>query len=928
MLHFYERYNLRKRIPHASFTGLFFLAILVSCQVMAQYNVTVTTDGSATNQLRGAIVAADAAGGTSTINVAAGTYNLTLGEITFGRRAQNITITGAGSASTIINMTSTLQDRIFLVNPPGDIANIQTTISGITFTGGRLTSDPFGGGAIICGGPGNSMTLNNCVFNNNTVTSGGNGGALQMNGGGALSLNQCTFTNNICPTGTGGALYYFLPNTINGVNLSGSLSVTNCTFNNNSVTPSGSTGGAIDIGVQGMAAGGGTTSTISILRNNFTNNHANTSGNGGAISITNSFSPTNTALINYNRFVGNTATNGNTSALAMSVTQGSVDASNNWWGCNTGAGSTGCSDRAAVLATPVGGTLTITPYLQLTATASATAICSGASNNTSVITASFLKNSAGTAVLPANLTTVIGLPVSFTAALGNLSGAQTTIQSSGNATVTYTSNGTAGSGSVNAVVDNVPASDATAKAAVTVNASPAVTIGSATVNSCSGNTVSLTVTATGSSLVYQWYKGATMLTNGATGTGSTLSGVTAATLNIVNAGPSDNASNYNVVVSNTCQTTSGNIAVTVAAPALATGTTTGSGSVTGTNTGINDASCQRIVNVLPSGGAPVSGNVTASVTIDGSQQSYKGQPYVIRHYDITPASNPNTATATITLYFLQSEFDTYNTAMAGTVNDLPTGPADATGRANLRITQFHGTGTTPANYTGWGGVGPSAVLINPGLANVIWNATLNWWEVSFSVTGFSGFYATGLISYSLPIQLESFTGSQQGADILLNWLVSEETNLSHYEVETSSDAIHFTAIRNVTATNKRNYSLSYNAPANGLQYYRLKIMDDDGKYVYSNVIAIDVHNLLSSIQVSPNPFRSRLKLEVEVLKRTNTLVTLTDLDGRILLKQQAVLVPGSNTIIFDQLDKIAQGSYILRIVNDQMNKTVKVVKMQ
>src|SRR5258707_14242740 len=77
------------------------------------YNVTLTTDGNATNQLRGAIAAADAAGGANTINISAGTYTLTMGAISFGNRAMTLSIIGAGSGSTIISMSTTGQDRIF-----------------------------------------------------------------------------------------------------------------------------------------------------------------------------------------------------------------------------------------------------------------------------------------------------------------------------------------------------------------------------------------------------------------------------------------------------------------------------------------------------------------------------------------------------------------------------------------------------------------------------------------------------------------------------------------------------------------------------------------------------------------------------------------------------------------------------------------------
>ena len=98
------------------FAVLFFATLLSVTTVANVYNVTNTTDGFALNQLRGAILDADALGGTHTINVAAGTYLLTLGEITFGNTAQNITIIGAGPASTIISMTSgDLKDRIFFM---------------------------------------------------------------------------------------------------------------------------------------------------------------------------------------------------------------------------------------------------------------------------------------------------------------------------------------------------------------------------------------------------------------------------------------------------------------------------------------------------------------------------------------------------------------------------------------------------------------------------------------------------------------------------------------------------------------------------------------------------------------------------------------------------------------------------------------------
>src|SRR4030095_273087 len=131
------------------------------------YNVTTTTDfaytsinnatgqitvGSGVGQvtLRSAIQAADALGGTHTINVPAGTYTITRKQIVFGNTAQNITITGAGAASTIVSMSTsvTQRDRIFFINPTGTTNSPVITITGIKFQNAYLTNDPYGGAAI------------------------------------------------------------------------------------------------------------------------------------------------------------------------------------------------------------------------------------------------------------------------------------------------------------------------------------------------------------------------------------------------------------------------------------------------------------------------------------------------------------------------------------------------------------------------------------------------------------------------------------------------------------------------------------------------------------------------------------------------------------------------------------------------------------
>ncbi|HMD00697.1 MAG TPA: hypothetical protein VKH37_11115, partial [Ferruginibacter sp.] len=105
-------------------------------------------------------------------------------------------------------------------------------------------------------------------------------------------------------------------------------------------------------------------------------------------------------------------------------------------------------------------------------------------------------------------------------------------------------------------------------------------------------------------------------------------------------------------------------------------------------------SCDLIAKVLPSGGAAVSGKINTCVTLDATQQFFNAEPYVQRHFDLEPtSSNTTTTSATVTLYFTDAEFVQFNTNNPSWPK-LPTvaggGNADAN-RANLKVTQYHGT---------------------------------------------------------------------------------------------------------------------------------------------------------------------------------------------------------------------------------------------
>lgn len=773
------------------------------------YNVTPA--GTGLTSLTGAVTNAVLTVGPHTINLAAGTYTLA-NALAFGNLAnQNISFIGtAGAATTIITVSGS--DRIMNIGD-GTVSGVATTVQGITFLNAAFTLDTYGGGAIIAGGPLGSLTITNCVFTNCKVLAAaslGSGGAVCMSGGGTLTITGTTFTGNSVATGGGGAVYYDLPNT--GPN--GSVSITGNTFTGNASTnPIGGQGGAIQISA-GVAVGGQTFSVL-VQKNNFTLNHADGTGStGGAIRVDNSFSAANTADLRFNRFSGNTAADPTTSAVAMSAAIGNVNVSNCWWGCNTG--SAACADRASVL-TGGSGVLTVIPYLILTNTATVASLCNAAPNNTSVITASFLVNSAGTTLTTSDVSALIGLPVTFNAgASGTISGAQATIQASGTATATYTATTGSGAG------------------------------GTATVDA-----------------------------------GTTASAIT--------------------VTASTLPTTAAATTITQAV---------------GTNSNVYRTACSFIATVLPTGVTPITGNVTAKVWVETSVPKVNAKPFVARHYEITPASGASTATGTVTLYFTQAEFTAFNADPASTL-DLPTGPADNAGKANLRIGKFGGTSN---NGTGMPGtyLNGNSSIIDPPDANIVYNSGVGRWEVTFDVAGFSGFVVQ-TVTTVIPVRISSFTGKLNAdKSASLYWKVEEQLNVAKYIVEKSTDRINFTDIGTVQANTLTSAAYTFRDPVagSGAIYYRLRSADVDGRTSHSDILVLNVKNDQSVI-IYPNPVAGSFTLQATAAY-INESATLLDAGGRAI---KTVKITGTLQTV--NMEGLAKGLYLLRFADGNVYKITK-----
>jgi hypothetical protein len=350
--------------------------------------------------------------------------------------------------------------------------------------------------------------------------------------------------------------------------------------------------------------------------------------------------------------------------------------------------------------------------------------------------------------------------------------------------------------------------------------------------------------------------------------------------------------------------------------------------VSPTGTSYRDGNCNLIANILPAGASPVTNSINVCTKLDtGATKRGTTTLYGARKYDMEPIVNPATATADVTLYFLQSEFNNYNTKAADSgFRPLPTGPADATGIANLMIRQFHGTGTNPTNYSG------SSVDFTTATSGftVTWNATRSWWEVKVPVNGFSGFYLTSIPVGVLPITLEYFKAVQADNKNLLGWKVNCSSSSVRFEVQRSTDGIHYTTIGNIIATQARcsqpfDYTDAH--PAGGMNYYRLKIIDVDDKSNYSNIVSlVSKTKGIEIAGLSPNPVTTSTVLKINTGEASLVHIVISDLTGRSISRQAAQLLPGMNQFILNT-QALQKGIYQVSVyAGNEPVKTTRMIK--
>ncbi len=225
----------------------------------------------------------------------------------------------------------------------------------------------------------------------------------------------------------------------------------------------------------------------------------------------------------------------------------------------------------------------------------------------------------------------------------------------------------------------------------------------------------------------------------------------------------------------------------------------------------------------------------------------------------------------------------------------------------------------------------SSAFSTPGTYNVIVKAT--------TLTGLNVCSALGTTSsvvvnpVVLPLDLIQFKGKKQAASILLDWTTENETQLNIFEIERSNNGFSFSKIGESTATgigsSRNQYTYLDNNPLAFKNYYRLKMIDRDGKFRYSNTIVFSNSQTQDIVisNVAPNPFTEIIKLNVELKNMTLLQIQMTDFSGRIVYTKTVQGMEGVNSIQCNGLGKLSAGVYMITVKTEDTVMQQKLLKV-
>jgi hypothetical protein len=166
----------------------------------------------------------------------------------------------------------------------------------------------------------------------------------------------------------------------------------------------------------------------------------------------------------------------------------------------------------------------------------------------------------------------------------------------------------------------------------------------------------------------------------------------------------------------------------------------------------------------------------------------------------------------------------------------------------------------------------------------------------------------------------------------LSWKTSAEINTDRFEVERSLNGNDFVYTGRVAASGNSTSLQAYEFVDRGIiknagsvLFYRVKMLDQDGRFTYSNVLPVHIKNKTGNAVVYPNPVKESATIVMVSESRQILTYTLLDYSGKSLAKNVVTLQEGVNSFSLDT-QNLPAGPYLLKMITGSQEQQLKIIK--
>ena len=176
---------------------------------------------------------------------------------------------------------------------------------------------------------------------------------------------------------------------------------------------------------------------------------------------------------------------------------------------------------------------------------------------------------------------------------------------------------------------------------------------------------------------------------------------------------------------------------------------------------------------------------------------------------------------------------------------------------------------------------------------------------------------------AVPVTLTAFDATILTNKVQLSWESVNEVNLKEYQIEKSDDGISFTSVATKDANNAVAYSYTVDdSLSNHKQYYRLKLIDNNGQYFYSKIVFVVGNSSIADLTIFPNPAINTITITHPKVSK-DAIIKILSLDGRQTIVKSPSIA-SKQTII--EVSQLVKGCYIVIYANDGVVKESRFIK--